>query len=66
VTVTHAPNASPVANIPDTLDAQTEQILTFDASGSADSDGNIVSYLWEFGDGHQSGQAVVRHAYARP
>jgi PKD repeat protein len=38
---------------------------SFDASGSQDPDGTIVSYDWDFGDGsaHGSGQSVT-HPYA--
>ena len=40
--------------------------VAFDASRSADPDGEPLSYLWEFGDGESaSGRAVV-HAYDRP
>lgn len=38
--------------------------IQFDASQSTDPDGQIVSYLWNFGDGATSNQAVVSHAYA--
>jgi len=37
--------------------------VTFDASGSSDSDGSIVSYSWDFGDGGSCSGAVVTHAF---
>jgi PKD repeat protein len=39
--------------------------ITFDASGSRDSDGSIVSYSWTFGDGGRANGKVVRHNYTR-
>ena len=39
---------------------------TFDASGSSDSDGNIASTSWNFGDGTGASGAVVVHTYASP
>ena len=39
------------------------ETITFDASGSYDPDGTIVSYLWDFGDGGTSSEAVVSHSY---
>jgi hypothetical protein len=38
--------------------------FTFDGSASVDSDGTIVSYHWDFGDGQSKDGAVVTHAYA--
>jgi len=38
--------------------------VQFNSSGSSDSDGNIVSYLWDFGDGNTSTQANPEHTYA--
>jgi PKD repeat protein len=38
--------------------------VTFDASLSTDSDGRIVSYAWNFGDGSQGSGALVKHSYA--
>lgn len=40
--------------------------LTFDASGSYDPDGTIVSYYWDFGDGHESYEKIAVHAYDSP
>jgi chitodextrinase len=38
--------------------------LSFDASGSSDADGQIVSYEWTFGDGSTGNGASAQHAYA--
>ncbi len=37
---------------------------TFDASGSTDSDGNIVSYSWSFGDGSNGSGVNPNHSYS--
>ncbi len=39
------------------------EMLTFDGSGSSDSDGQIVSYAWDFGDGSTGNGITVSHAY---
>src|SRR5213594_2245434 len=38
--------------------------IHFDASGSIDSDGTIVSYAWDFGDGQTATGISVTHEYA--
>ncbi len=38
--------------------------MVFDASGSQDPDGSIVSYNWEFGDGATHNGATAIHAYS--
>jgi PKD repeat protein len=43
------------------------QLITFDASDSYDPDGNIISYVWNFGDGNITSinDKVVTHAFPR-
>ncbi|NNF17271.1 MAG: PKD domain-containing protein, partial [Gammaproteobacteria bacterium] len=40
--------------------------VRFDASGSTDSDGDIVAYQWDVGDGATSGDALFTHTYTTP
>jgi PKD repeat protein len=40
--------------------------IAFDASGSSDADGSIVSYGWDFGDGSSGSGATVEHVYSQP
>ncbi|MBN1160178.1 MAG: PKD domain-containing protein [Candidatus Diapherotrites archaeon] len=37
--------------------------ITFDATPSSDSDGQIARYEWNFGDGFKSDKKVVKHQY---
>ncbi len=37
--------------------------VQFDASASSDPDGQAITFLWEFGDGQTSTQAITSHAY---
>jgi len=58
------PNQPPVAD-PDGPYTGTEGTpLTFDGSGSYDSDGSIVSYEWDFGDGNTGTGVSPTHTYA--
>jgi len=40
-----------------------QQPMTFDASESYDNDGEIVQYIWSFGDGSSDEGVVVQHEY---
>lgn len=40
--------------------------ISFDASGSTDTDGSIVRYSWEFGDGSSGTGSSIDHLYASP
>jgi chitodextrinase len=55
-----ATNAPPEAAFTVTCDNQT---CDFDASGSSDQDGTIVSYDWDFGDGDAGVGAAASHSY---
>ncbi len=50
-----------VASVPGS--GQVNQSITFDGSGSFDSDGSIAQYFWDFGDGNSSNQSVASHTY---
>jgi len=42
------------------------EVVSFDASGSVDPDGQIVQYLWDFGDGTFGQGVSTSHTYLRP
>jgi PKD repeat protein len=42
------------------------QVVVFDGSGSADPDGSIATYSWDFGDGSKATGVQVRHQYKQP
>ncbi|QCX26649.1 PKD domain-containing protein [Nocardioides jishulii] len=49
------------------FDADSADLVArFDASGSTDPDGSIVSYEWDFGDGTTGSGVTASHAYAAP
>jgi len=43
----------------------TGEMSAFNATGSADPDGSIVSYLWDFGDGANASGPLASHAYSK-
>jgi len=56
----------PVADIAVPSNMSANQTIVFDASGSFDEDGVIVSYLWDFGDGKTGNGVTPSHVYERP
>jgi len=61
-----AENTSPIAKFsvnPSAGDSTTP--FEFDGSSSADSDGQIVDYFWEFGDGGSSHGKMVNHKFQK-
>lgn len=56
-------NIPPVANANGPYNGTVNLSLTFDGSGSTDSDGSIVSYSWDFGDGNTATGVSPTHTY---
>jgi len=56
----------PVANITVPTNVTVNQTIVFDASGSFDEGGVIVSYLWDFGDGTTGSGMKPVHVYTQP
>ncbi|HEX3931522.1 MAG TPA: PKD domain-containing protein [Nocardioides sp.] len=56
-------NNPPTASFTSTM---TNASGHFDAGASSDSDGTIVKYAWDFGDGTTGNGQIVDHAYANP
>ncbi|MDH5544143.1 MAG: PKD domain-containing protein [Gammaproteobacteria bacterium] len=59
-----AGNLPPVANAGGPYMVKLGEAIAFDSSASVDNDGSIVSYMWEFGDGNSSADAMPMHTYA--
>ncbi|MFA0963419.1 glycosyl hydrolase [Roseivirga sp. BDSF3-8] len=56
---------APVASLSATpLTGQSPLVVSFDAGGSTDPDGDVLSYSWNFGDGTSGSGAAVQHTYA--
>jgi len=58
-------NRPPIASFTeDATTVLTGEVIHFDASGSSDPDGVVVSYFWAFGDGTNATGVTVDHSYA--
>lgn len=67
VTPTPTPsNSPPQANAGANKTSKVGQSVSFNGTGSTDSDGTIVSYSWDFGDGSNSFGSIVSHVYSSP
>ena len=55
-----APNKAPTAAFTSTTNSLD---AVFDATGSEDEDGSIVSYTWDFGDGGTGTGSNIQHSY---
>jgi len=60
-TVTAVANVKPVAAFSSTVN---NLIVSFNGSGSSDSDGTVASYGWDFGDGQNGTGVSPNHTYA--
>src|SRR5690606_38467749 len=59
-------NASPVANAGPARVSAPGEAIRFDGAKSADPDGNIIEYFWDFGDGRTATGQAATHAFAKP
>ena len=64
ITVTVAIETPPSASFTTSpTSGQAPLAVSFNASGSSDSDGSIASYAWSFGDGGSSSGVTANHTY---
>ena len=63
VVMVELPNTPPAASFASSCSGLA---CNFDASASADPDGTIVAYSWDFGDGGSVYGELVQHGYAQP
>jgi len=54
----------PVAVTNGPYEAEIDEVITFDGSGSYDLDGIVVSWVWDFGDSNFSDGMVVSYSYS--
>ena len=59
-------NRAPKATISAPCSIQAGKLAQFNASGSNDTDGTIVSFSWNFGDNFTSSEKVATHTYINP
>jgi len=59
-------NAAPVAEAGMDVLTSAGKEIRFDGGMSADSDGEIVSYAWDFGDGETGVGKIASHSYKKP
>ena len=61
------PNKAPVASFTAApSEGTTDTVFGFDAGASADTDGTVASYLWDFGDGTSATGRTASTRYAEP
>ncbi len=66
ITISVAPGNNPPTACIDANPTETyrNSSVDFDGSCSSDSDGSIVSYEWDFGDGGSDSGQIVQHSYS--
>jgi PKD repeat protein len=64
ITVNPPPKEAPEASFTySLLDPEANETVTFDASGSSDTDGTISNCFWDFGDGTTGAGITATHSY---
>ncbi|MBC2762106.1 MAG: PKD domain-containing protein, partial [ANME-2 cluster archaeon] len=58
-------NSPPIANAGGPYSGTEDTAISFDGSGSSDTDGSIVSYNWNFGDTNTGTGVSPKHTYAQ-
>ncbi len=59
-------NSPPVADANGPYTGYVNKAVPFDGTGSYDSDGTIVNYTWDFGDGTKGYGETTTHVYSNP
>ena len=57
-------NTPPIAVAGGPYNGEVGESISFDGSGSYDTDGSIVSYQWDFGDGNTGSSETTSHIYS--
>lgn len=65
-TVTVLVNAPPIPVAGADLNVATGEVIEFDGRGSMDSDGRLISHVWNFGDGVKASGEAATYAFAEP
>ena len=63
ITIT-LPNVPPIADAGGPYQGDVGNEIVFDGSASTDTDGTIISYIWDFGDGTSGTGISPTHTYA--
>jgi len=67
INATAGVNNTPKASFStDRVSGEAPVSINFDASNSSDIDGNVVSFIWDFGDGQSADGKQVQHSYSTP
>jgi len=67
ITVSDGTNTAATATFTSSdLSINEKESVYFNASASSDSDGVIVSYTWDFGDGYRGSGEAISHTFMNP